>query len=127
YFNVPYFSDLKRFAAACQDRPPGVQSCRFLFSGSLITRKGVDLLAQAFATVASEFPTVSLTVVGAGPLENEMRSRLEDLGKRVTFAGFQSWEKLPQYYAEADVLVAPSRHDGWALVVPEALASGLPV
>jgi len=37
------------------------------------------------------------------------------------------WEALPALYAEADALVLPSRHDGWGLVVNEALASGIPV
>src|SRR5690606_13612865 len=37
------------------------------------------------------------------------------------------WEELPAIYARADVLCAPSRHDGWGLVVPEGLAAGLPV
>jgi glycosyltransferase involved in cell wall biosynthesis len=34
---------------------------------------------------------------------------------------------LPREYAAADVLCVPSRYDGWGLVVPEGLASGLPV
>jgi glycosyltransferase involved in cell wall biosynthesis len=45
----------------------------------------------------------------------------------VRFVGFQPWETLPQFYADADVVVVPSRHDGWALVVAEGLASNAPV
>jgi glycosyltransferase involved in cell wall biosynthesis len=46
---------------------------------------------------------------------------------RVEFAGFKDWNELPREYASADVLCVPSRYDGWGLVVPEGLASGLPV
>ena len=46
---------------------------------------------------------------------------------RVEFVGFKDWDELPEEYARADVLCVPSRYDGWGLVVPEGLASGLPV
>ena len=127
YFNVPYFSELGRFAAAGAGREFNHVMRRFLFSGAFIPRKGVDLLATAFARVAQEFESASLTLLGAGELEGELKRKLSVFGTRVEFAGFQSWEKLPEFYARADVLVAPSRHDGWALVVPEAMASGMPV
>jgi glycosyltransferase involved in cell wall biosynthesis len=45
----------------------------------------------------------------------------------VEFVGFKDWNALPELYASADVLCVPSRYDGWGLVVPEGLASGLPV
>ncbi len=49
------------------------------------------------------------------------------MSERVEFAGFKDWNELPGEYASADVLCVPSRYDGWGLVVPEGLASGLPV
>lgn len=127
YFNVPYFSDLSRFTAAGVTRPAPGANRRFLFSGSLIPRKGVDLVAQAFRQLASEFPGVSLTIMGTGELESSLRAQLAPCGDRVRFIGFQQWDQLARFYAEADVVVVPSRHDGWALVVPEGLASGAPV
>lgn len=127
YFNVPYFSDLRRFSTGGANRAaPGGQR-RFLFSGSLIFRKGVDLVAAAFLRLAVEFPKITLTILGAGELESTLKQQLAPCGERVQFVGFQPWDKLHQFYAEADVVVVPSRHDGWALVVPEGLASGAPV
>lgn len=125
YFNVPYFSDLSRFAAAARRRPAGTRAREFLFSGALIRRKGVDVLAEAFVRLRHELPDASLTLVGTGELEHALRKKLERHGAR--FLGFQPWDALPALYGRADVLVAPSRHDGWAMVVPEALAAGLPV
>ncbi len=134
YCNVPYFSDLSRFAAVAQSRSPsdtarggGAVPRTILYSGSLIPRKGVDLLAAAFAHVAPAHPQLRLLVMGEGELQGAMETRLAGVRDRVEFVGFQDWEKLPAFYARADVLCAPSRHDGWALVVPEALAAGLPV
>jgi glycosyltransferase involved in cell wall biosynthesis len=127
YFNVPYFSDLERFRPPTNVRSPQRTGCRFLFSGSFIERKGVDLLATAFARLAKQRAEVSLSFMGAGELESMLRQHLAACADRVSFLGFQHWNELPQRYWEADVLCVPSRYDGWGLVVPEGLAAGLPV
>jgi glycosyltransferase involved in cell wall biosynthesis len=125
YCNVPYFSNLTRFAGRPAERRSG--GIRFLFSGSLIHRKGVDLLARSFLEVIREFPNSELILAGVGPMKEEMAEVMAPCGDRVRFKGFVPWKNLPDTYHEADVLCAPSRHDGWAMVVPEALAAGLPV
>jgi glycosyltransferase involved in cell wall biosynthesis len=128
YFNVPYFSDLGRFRAAAAERADRSGAPRrFLFSGSLIPRKGIDLVAAAFLRLATEFPQTTLTILGTGELERALKQQLAPCSDRVRFVGFQPWETLPQFYADADVVVVPSRHDGWALVVAEGLASNAPV
>lgn len=127
HHNLSYFSDLSRFAAAAITRRPGAEGVRFLFSGSLIERKGVDLLAGAFRRLAAEAPGVRLRFLGDGPLRPELERELAALAGRVEFLGFKDWTELPEVYAASDVLCAPSRHDGWGMIVPEALASGLPV
>lgn len=124
YFNLPYFSDLKRFEAIERQ----VKRDRvFLFSGSLIARKGVDLLAAAFLRLAGEVPNVRLKIAGDGELRQALVKKLASVSERVEFVGFRDWHELPREYASADVLCVPSRYDGWGLVVPEGLASGLPV
>jgi glycosyltransferase involved in cell wall biosynthesis len=125
YFNVPYFSNLERFNHVKNvTSSPGRH---FLYSGSLIHRKGVDLLASAFCELAKEFPSIKLSIVGEGKLRSYLENQLAQYGDRVTFFGFQPWEALPSFYQAADILCVPSRYDGWALVVPEGLAAGLPV
>lgn len=126
YINLPYFSDLKRFAEARRDNRTA-DEIRFLFSGSLIARKGVDLLAEVFGRLAYEFPQIRLDILGEGSLRNSLEQMLAKFGDRVRFHGFKDWDELPSYYANADLLCVPSRYDGWALVVPEGFASGLPV
>lgn len=124
YFNLPYFSDLERFdIAAREEKPERV----FLFCGSLIPRKGVDLLASAFVKLTADEPCVRLRIVGEGELRQILAQTLQPVGDRVEFLGFRDWQELPAEYARADVLCVPSRYDGWGLVVPEGLAAGLPV
>jgi glycosyltransferase involved in cell wall biosynthesis len=127
YFNLPYFSDLSRFEFDREVTGVEKHVQNFLFSGSLIYRKGVDLLANAFIKLAEEFPSVTLTLMGEGVLRPKLEKRLARYVDRVQFIGFQPWETLPKFYQSADILCVPSRYDGWALVVPEGFASGLPV
>jgi len=124
YFNLPYFSDLERFGVAVREEK---RERTFLFSGSLIERKGVDLVAAAFVRLAREVPSVKLKIVGEGELRESLVRTLRTVSERVEFVGFKDWRELPAVYAAADVLCVPSRYDGWGLVVPEGLASGLPV
>jgi len=124
YFNLPYFSDLERFDVAMREEK---LARTFLFSGSLIERKGVDLVAAAFVRLAQEVPNVRLKIVGDGELRESLARTLRTVSERVEFVGFKDWKELPVEYAKADVLCVPSRYDGWGLVVPEGLASGLPV
>ncbi|MBY0524978.1 MAG: glycosyltransferase family 1 protein [Gemmataceae bacterium] len=62
-------------------------------------------------------------VVGDGPLRRELERRHRD----VVFLGSLSGEALATAYANADVVVFPSRTDTFGLVILEALASGVPV
>ena len=124
YFNLPYFSDLKRFNVVERERRA---ERVFLFLGTLISRKGVDLVARVFVRLANEFDHVRLRIVGEGELRDAVAQTLGPVSERVEFVGFKDWHELPGEYARADVLCVPSRYDGWGLVVPEGLASGLPV
>jgi len=126
YSNLPYFSDLGRYQNLAMPEHEERERM-FLFSGSLIHRKGVDLLARAFVRLAHEVPQVRLRFVGDGDLRDLLERTLQPVQERVEFLGFKDWPELPACYAGADVLCVPSRYDGWGLVVPEGLAAGLPV
>ncbi len=123
-FNLPYHCELAPFLAEPpSERTPGTVT--FLFCGQMIARKGVDDLLAAFTRLPAnarlllvgreaELPTLLATVAA------EVRARIE-------YAGFQSPEALPGFFARADVFVLPSRYDGWGVVVNQALGAGLPV
>lgn len=126
YFNIPYYSNLQRFSDQLKCSNSNSQRI-ILFSGSLIKRKGVDLVAKAFLNVAQRHHNISLHILGVGPLKDYLETTLSCLIDRVKFYGFKDWDDLPGIYSKADILCVPSRYDGWGLVVPEGLASGLPV
>jgi glycosyltransferase involved in cell wall biosynthesis len=56
-----------------------------------------------------------------------LQSLPHSIRERITYAGFQPPEDLPRFFAQAHVFVLPSRHDGWGVVVNQALGAGLPI
>lgn len=68
-----------------------------------------------------------LTLLGDGPLEEELKQQVQELGIRenVIFAGLKQnpWP----YFKHADLIVVPSRLDGLPYVAVEALAVGTPM
>jgi glycosyltransferase involved in cell wall biosynthesis len=99
---------------------------RLLSVGRLIPRKGIRHLIRALAAVRPVRRPVSLTIVGSGPQEAELRALVQSLGLRgIRFVGFVDQRELPAYYAAADAFVFPTLEDPYGIVLLEAAASGL--
>ncbi|MGL5063395.1 MAG: glycosyltransferase family 4 protein [Microcoleus sp.] len=100
----------------------------FVYLGRLADWKGVDLLLEAFATVASQTDAV-LEIIGDGEMRGELESQTARLGldSKVIFSGWQSQEQCALKLQQADALVLPSLREPGGSVVMEAMAVGLPV
>jgi glycosyltransferase involved in cell wall biosynthesis len=130
FANMPYASNLSPYLNILrkENNKPHSQPVRILYSGALIHRKGVDLLISAFIKLLNEGVQATLTMMGHGELETKLKTMVpERLKDCINFLGFKEWHELPIVYAEHDLLVAPSRYDGWGLIVVEGLAAGMPV
>jgi glycosyltransferase involved in cell wall biosynthesis len=98
---------------------------RFVFVGSFVVGKRLDLLISALAALKRS--DLELVVIGSGPLEGELRAAAEvALQGRVHWIGRLPVSQVPAAVSQADCLVLPSRHDGWGAVVSEALMVGTP-
>lgn len=106
-----------------------VQGVSFLFVGQLIKRKGLHHFLKAWALLERAKPgQCTLMIVGAGPEEKALLKLAEDEGlQSVRFIGAVDYDDIAPYYASANVLVMPTLEDNWSLVVPEAMACGLPI
>jgi glycosyltransferase involved in cell wall biosynthesis len=102
----------------------------FLFVGTFEPRKGIDVLLDAFTTVAAENPHVELWLAGQhGWGIGEVESRLATHGAapRIRRLGFVPDEALAPLLRRSRAAVYPSRGEGFGLPVLEALACGVPV
>jgi glycosyltransferase involved in cell wall biosynthesis len=94
-----------------------------MFCGKLFPRKRPLDLVAAVSSLGLEVTTM---FVGDGVLADRVRSLLQP-GRGVV-TGFVNQADLGSYYHAADILVLPSYHEPWGLVVNEAMATGvLPV
>ena len=99
-----------------------------LHVGRLVGLKGVPHLLDAAAVLQREGRRFSLLLVGDGPEREALAAHVDALGLRdVHFVPDVSADVMPAIYRSADVLVMPTLHDVWGLVVNEALWAGVPV
>lgn len=128
---VPNGVDLERFRPATGDerhaarRELGLRDGPVAVCvGRLSPQKGQDLLVRAWPTIAAGLDDASLVVVGEGPAERELRD-LAAGRPDIRLVGGR--DDVPRWLAVADVAVLPSRYEGMALGVIEAIASGVSV
>lgn len=88
--------------------------------------KGMDLVVPAFDRIRAAHPAARLLVVGDGSQRELMEWQASDAGldDAVEFAGRQSQESLQGYYDRIDVLLMPSRSEGFGLTAIEGMARG---
>lgn len=107
-------------------KPQGKGIGKILCVGSLIERKGVDLLLKALGEVKSDF---ELFLAGSGDEKDTLEELADQLkiGDKVHFLGQLNRKELLAHYASSDLFVLPTREDCFALVILEAMCSGLPI
>lgn len=111
----PYGVDLQAFKPVPK---AASETSSVLYVGVWSFQKGVDVLMEAMTRLTN----VQLLHVGAPG--DAMRSPADS---GVRHVGPVDQRRLPEYYAKADIFVLPSRQEGLALVLLQALACGLPV
>jgi teichuronic acid biosynthesis glycosyltransferase TuaC len=108
--------------------PPG----RMIISvGSLIPRKGHDLLIKALKIVVQELgeTNIYLVIAGEGPSRGQIENLISSLGlsEYVRLVGSIPHSELNVWYSSADLFCLASSREGWPCVLLESLACGTPV
>jgi glycosyltransferase involved in cell wall biosynthesis len=127
-FKIAYTTDVASFSVNHFTRPPE-RGHRLLFCGQFVERKGLLPFLQVLSRWASDHPgrTVEFALAGDGPLRHELAQFPLPSNVKLEFLGVFQYDDLPKIYASAGVFVLPTLADTWAVVVNEALVSGLPV
>jgi glycosyltransferase involved in cell wall biosynthesis len=92
------------------------------FVGNLIPIKRADKLPEIFKKVAKDFPNTRFIIVGDGVLRDRILKEMKDLD--VVFAGRVPQVEVARYMNAMDVMILPSRNEGWGCVVLEAQVCG---
>lgn len=88
--------------------------------------KGMDLVIPAFTRIYAKHAEARLLVVGDGSLRSLMEQQVRDanIAEVVDFAGRQGQDVLQGYYDRIDILLMPSRSEGFGLTAIEGMARG---
>lgn len=94
----------------------------------LSPEKGLMDLLHAMELASKEVP-FRLVLVGEGSQRRELEEEVKRRGlrQRVRFEGYQPENRMPLYYAAADVVCLPSYREGWPDAIMESFACGCPV
>jgi glycosyltransferase involved in cell wall biosynthesis len=102
---------------------PTAGPLKLLFVGRFDRQKGLDVLLKAMAKLPTDM--FRLVVVGATVVNDDVASRPRL--PNVEYVGWVPHDALAPIYADADVLVMPSRWESFGLVAAEAHGHGVPV
>lgn len=111
-------SIIKRSPRPMRDVP------RLLFVGRLEAQKDPETMLRALSKIRAPW---ELTVAGGGSLERGLKGLSDELGiaSRVHWQGNRS--DVSDVYAEHDLMLLPSKYEGFGLVAVEAAVAGIPI
>lgn len=106
------------------------ENVRILFCGRFHKVKNLPLVLKAMPAILNDYPDLVLDIAGSGTTKElrNLKAVIATLGleNNIEFHGWIDKNKMEQLFRSASVLVLPSENENFALVVSEALSSGVP-
>ena len=114
--------------SAYKSRPPAERS-GVLYLGRITMHKNVPLLIDAFARLRQRGYAGRLTIAGIGPFFAKLREvvRQSSVRDQIDLLGSVDEARKTELLACTEVVVIPSKREGFPRVIAEAMASGAPV
>lgn len=103
------------------------QTNRLLYFGGWEWRKGIRYLVEAFSLASRQAPDLILSIVGTGNATGVLEAFPPDVRHRVRLTPKVSAEAVPAVYSSHDLFVLPTLFESIPLVIPEAMAGGMPI
>ena len=125
---LPLGSELEKFRPEKEvietrcERILSAKPLNILMVGTFSFRKGVLDFLEIASLGASLFEFQFV-----GPVAAEARHLIEEGSKYIEFIPKQPQSDLPSFYARADIFIFPTIEDGYAMVLSQAQAAGLPI
>ena len=127
YRVLPNVVDLQALEARANESPvaiEGITGPRILAIGRLEHQKGFDVLLRAFAIVHLNCPGWSLVIVGDGSEREGLHALSRNLGLEGSVRWLGETANPFPFYLWADLVVVPSRYEGFPNVPLEAMSLG---
>lgn len=108
---------------------PSTKMIKYVATGSLIYRKGYDLLINAFKDLALPKDTWTLSIIGEGEERENLQNQINeaDLQNNIFLVGQKNKDQIIDILSKSQIFLMPSRNENFSVALLEALACGLPV
>lgn len=117
--NLPYSIDTSKFS---EKKKINNKKIKFIYLGQLIERKGIIEAVNGFMLNKSQ--NIEFTIVGGGVLEGRLKELIKN-DNRIKLLPYADYNSIPNILSNHDILIFPSKHDGWALTLVESMCAGL--
>ncbi|MEK5204717.1 glycosyltransferase [Bacillus sp. FSL R10-2789] len=131
YSILPNGIDTSRFPSLAMEEVNRIKSELMIegkvvgYVGNLVEVKGVNKLPEIFRIINSSFSDkVNFLIVGQGSMFESLKNNFEQNNINVYFTGKVNPEDVSMYMNILDVLILPSKNEGWGNVILEAHACG---
>lgn len=111
-----------------EDSAP-LEGCRLVSVGRLHPVKNFETLIKVFSLVEKKIPQATLTIVGGGEEEDNLKTLVKESGlkDKVTITGMVGAEEVRNYMLSSDLYVMTSHTECFPMVLLEASSVGLPM
>lgn len=98
-------------------------------AASFLAHKGHRFFLEALAALRQDYPALSATLIGDGPMLANMQALVERLGinSSITFTGHCPLTEMLKIMSRSTIFVVPSEMEGMPLVILNAMSLGKPV
>ena len=119
----------EEFVEECLEFTTNMSKFKFVAIGSLIPRKGFDVLIKAFHGSDLVDKNCELIIIGGGPEHNKLQKIIDEyfLTDSIQLVGRKNKKEIISYLKQSHVFVMSSHVETFGVVCIEALALGLPV
>jgi len=126
---LPNPVDVAALRTLVADKPPSAaldSQCSIVLPGRIVPEKGHADLIEALVILKGKGLTPAVIIAGDGPLRSNVEAQVHTLGltDHVTFTGQQDHAALMAIMADAEIVVVPSRFEGFGLTALEAMTLG---
>lgn len=94
------------------------------FAGNLQHVKRADKLVEIFDEISKRDKEITFAVIGDGPEKENLITGCNEKGLNLKYFGRVDLDEVPKYMNAFDLLILPSRNEGWPCVIFEAMACG---
>ena len=124
---IPYGFDFDDVVEQTQAGELRFGDPQIIIAGRLVPVKQHHLVLEIMPLLVEKFPKIQLVIVGAGPIEDELKQMSKDLKieDHIRWEGFRS--NMHDYIRDSDLMVLPSSAEGFGLVILEAWEHAKPV